>query len=206
MKPMAEPMVKAMAGRRRITLVRHGETEGESSIRFHGATDVPLSGFGRAQAVRAREHLDGRAFDLVVSSSLIRAEESARLIVPEVALRIELDFREIDFGRWEGLTIEEIESLDPDLHAEWQARTVSFDFPEGERRGDFRARVLAALERLLETAAGSILIVAHKGVVRTILEHLSGEAPPQPEPELGGVYELLAADTRGTAWSTLRLL
>ncbi|MBW2295110.1 MAG: histidine phosphatase family protein [Deltaproteobacteria bacterium] len=155
----------------RIVLLRHGETVGLSSVRYYGATDVALSQVGAEQAVAAARAIGSMAFDLVVASSLQRARRSASIVA-------------------EGLTREEIEAQDPALYAEWQERGLEFDFPGGERREDFRARVLAGLERLLDAPVASLLIVAHKGTVRTIAEELSGITLGPDQPELGGFYEL----------------
>lgn len=175
----------------RIVLVRHGETEGESSIRFHGASDVALNDVGRRQAREARGQMPDDRCELVVASSLMRARQTAHIIAPDRAVRLEPDFREIDFGRWEGFTREEIAALDPDLYDAWQGKVSGFEFPEGERRGDFRARVERGLERLLACGVGSAVVVAHKGVVRTIAEGLSGAVLPAAEPELGAVVSLV---------------
>jgi broad specificity phosphatase PhoE len=161
----------------RIILVRHGETVGQSSIRYYGATDVPLSDLGREQVRRARERIVDEAFEVVWASSLSRAAESARILAPDRPIQIEADFREVDFGRWEGLTREEIAALDPELFAIWQ-------------RDDFRARIARGLERLRASGVGSALVVAHKGVVRTLHELTSGETLAGPEPELGGVVQV----------------
>ena len=174
----------------RIILVRHGETEGQSSIRYYGATDVPLSELGRAQVRQARAQLAEAAFEVVWASSLSRAAESARILAPDRPIRIEPDFREVDFGRWEGLTREEIAALDPELFAIWQRDLARFDYPGGERRADFRARIARGFERLCGSGAESALVVAHKGVVRTLHELTSGETLAAPEPELGGVVEV----------------
>lgn len=174
----------------RIILVRHGETEGQSSIRYYGATDVPLSDLGREQVRRAREKIADEAFEVVWASSLSRAAESARILAPDRPIRIEADFREVDFGRWEGLTREEIAALDPELFALWQRDLARFDYPGGERREDFRARIARGLGRLRESGAGSALVVAHKGVVRTLHELTSGEALAGPLPDLGGVVQV----------------
>jgi len=174
----------------RIVLIRHGETEGESSIRFHGANDVALNAVGRRQAREARASMLDESWDLVVASSLTRAWQTAEIIAPDHDVQLEPDFREIDFGRWEGLTREEIAERDPDLFATWQAKRPGFEFPDGERRGDFRARVERGLERLLCSGVESAAVVAHKGVVRTIAEGLSGQMLPPDEPQLGGVMDL----------------
>ena len=171
----------------RILLIRHGETEGESSIRFHGATDVTLSDLGRAHMREARRALPDEAVDLVVASPLSRAWEGARIVRPHDPILLEDGFREIDFGRWEGLTAEEIEALDPTLYRVWREKPADFDYPEGEPRAAFRARVEAGLERVLARGHRSMLVVAHKGVVRTIVEKLCGEPLADGEPELGGL-------------------
>lgn len=174
----------------RLILVRHGETEGQSSIRYYGATDVPLSDLGREQVRRARERIANEAFEVVYASSLSRAAESARILVPDRPIEIEADFREVDFGRWEGLTREEIAAVDPELFAIWQRDLARFDYPGGERRADFRARIARGLDRLRTSGAGSALVVAHKGVVRTLYELTSGETLAAPEPDLGGVVQV----------------
>lgn len=187
-----------MSRLRRIVLVRHGETVGNSSVRFHGSGDVPLSDAGRAQLRETARALRTEAFDLVVASPLRRSWEGAAIVSGGASVRLEPDFREIHFGRWEGLTAEEIEAAEPALYRDWQSRVEGFEFPEGERRAAFRERVLAGLDRLLESEARSCLVVAHKGVIRTIVEKLCGEAPEQPHPELGEVIQV----TRGAdgAW------
>ena len=65
---------------RRIVMVRHGETEGESSIRFFGRTDVPLSALGREQARRLAGLVQHVGFSAVVHSPLARARESAEIV------------------------------------------------------------------------------------------------------------------------------
>ena len=150
----------------RILLLRHGETEGESSIRYHGATDVTLSDLGREQIRAARASLPDDAIDRVVASPLSRAWESACIVRPGAAVVLEAGFREIDFGRWEGLTAGEIEAVDPPLYRAWREGRPDFDYPGGERRSAFRARVEQGLRRQLSSGARSPLIVAHKGVIR----------------------------------------
>jgi broad specificity phosphatase PhoE len=177
---------------RELVLVRHGETEGESSIRYHGATDVPLSDLGRQQMRAARRRLPLREFGAVVSSPLSRAFEGARIAAPGADILVEEGFREIDFGRWEGLTREEIQARDPDLYAAWMADPESFRFPEGEDRVAFRARIEAALERLLALSVESALVVGHKGVIRTLLARLCGLELEPGAPALGEVVWVTA--------------
>jgi broad specificity phosphatase PhoE len=169
---------------RRLVMLRHGETVGNSSVRFHGAADVPLSESGRAQMLAAARALRQECFDLVVASPLRRSWEAAALVAGGAPVRIEDGLREIDFGRWEGLTSEEIERRDPVLHREWRARVPGFEYPGGELRAQFRARVMQAFARIEATGAEGVLLVGHKGVIRTLAESLLGAPLADGEPDL----------------------
>jgi broad specificity phosphatase PhoE len=171
----------------RLVMVRHAETVGRSSVRFHGSTDVALSEEGRAHMREVARSLRHEVFDLVVASPLRRSWEAAAVCAAGAPVLLVHDFREIDFGRWEGCTREEIEARDPVLFRDWQARAPGFEFPGGERRADFRARVLRGLETLKQSGAAAALVVVHKGVVRTLAEALLGAPLAEGEPELGGV-------------------
>jgi broad specificity phosphatase PhoE len=196
MAGVADPR-RAMSVLRRIVLVRHGETEGQSSVRFHGATDVALDAVGQEQIRATARRLGPECFDVVVSSPLRRAWQSAQILAGGVPIALESEFREVDFGRWEGLTAREIEQSDPVLYVDWQAGVESFEYPGGESRADFKGRVERGLDRLLASGAHSALVVAHKGVVRGISLALAGDPLDRERPPLGGVIEL----TRdGDAW------
>jgi broad specificity phosphatase PhoE len=174
----------------RIVLVRHGETVGESSSRYHGATDVALSELGREQVRRAYRSLPGDAFPLVLTSPLSRAWESARLLVPNGSIRLLDELREIDFGDWEGLTAEEIRARDPVRYEDWQSRRPGFEYPGGEPRAGFEERVHRAVDGMLSSDVFSLLVVGHKGVIRTIARRVVGEELPEGLPDLGAVLQL----------------
>jgi broad specificity phosphatase PhoE len=175
-----------MSKLRRIVLVRHGETVGNSSERFHGSSDVALSDEGREQMRAAAFALRTEAFDLVMASPLQRSWTSASIVSGGAPIRLDARLREVHFGRWEGLTKAEIEAADPILYADWQNQAADFEYPSGEARSEFRARVEECLAAVLETGAQNALLVVHKGVIRTIVEKLTGAAPEQGEPQLGG--------------------
>jgi broad specificity phosphatase PhoE len=178
-----------MSTLRRIVMVRHGETEGRSSVRFHGSADVPLNDEGRAQVHQRARRLATEVFDLVVASPLRRSWESAAIVSGGAPIRLEADIREIHFGRWEGLTAEEIEASDPSLYQEWQSGASGFEYPGGEPRAEFGERVKRGLESMTQSGAASILVVGHKGVMREIGRQLLGQELASPL-ELGGVASL----------------
>lgn len=175
---------------RRIVLVRHGETEGSSSVRYHGSGDVALSEEGREQMRRACVELNRVPFDLVVASPLQRAWQSAWILGRGAPVRLETELREVDFGRWEGRSAEEIRESDPALFEEWKAGKEDFTYPGGESRAALRERVRRGLERLLAAEAHNVLVVTHKGVIRILAEELAGEELADDEPALGGAVEL----------------
>ena len=187
-----------MSKLRRIVLLRHGETVGNSKERFHGSSDVALSDEGREHMRAASRRLAREVFEVVVASPMRRSWEGARIVAGGAPVRLEPGFREIHFGRWEGLTAEEIEAADPVLYRDWQARAPGFEYPSGELREVFRARVIAGLDRLAEGEAANALVVVHKGVIRTIAEHLLGSPLEDGTPGLGESVSL----TRGSdgAW------
>jgi len=162
----------------RLTLVRHGETEGESSIRYHGRNDVPLSALGRTQMERARAALRTHRFDAVYASRLSRSVEAAAIvggIRPEDMAGITriAGFDEIDFGDWEGLTAAEIQARDPERYACWLSNRGDFQYPGGESVAAFRQRVVQALHKVLAQAPpGHLLFAVHKGIIRSVLSEL----------------------------------
>jgi broad specificity phosphatase PhoE len=186
-------MEKAMSGLRRIVLIRHGETVGNSGERMHGSGDVALSASGREQMRRVAASLRTEVFDLVVASTLRRSWEAAQIVSGGAPIRLEADFREIHFGRWEGLSKAEIEASDPIAYRDWQARKPDFEFPGGELRAGFRARVARGLERLEASGADAALVVVHRGVIRAIAEKLLGSPLEDATPSLGEVVALSRA-------------
>ncbi|MGH7289295.1 MAG: histidine phosphatase family protein [Myxococcota bacterium] len=170
---------------RQILLVRHGETDGASSIRYFGSTDVDLSDAGRAEMRRVAMELAPRRVDLWLASNLRRSWSAAAIVSRGASVRIEPELREIHFGQWEGLTREEIAARDPVLYQDWQAGAEGFEYPGGEARAAFRARVGRALERLIASNARFAVGVLHKGVIREVARQLTGEPIPVNEPALG---------------------
>lgn len=166
-----------MNGERRLWLVRHGETEGQSSVRFHGSNDVALSDVGRAQVRALAPWLANVPFVRVVHSPLRRAAESARILAAECGLSAQClcadeRWREISFGACEGMTAEEIAAAHPDF---WRAHVAGAAeaFPGGEARSTFAARIAAAVDDLVrEPWTGDLLVVGHRGTVRQTLRTL----------------------------------
>jgi broad specificity phosphatase PhoE len=201
------PSIASLEGRRlpvmRITLVRHGETVGESSVRYYGITDVALSDTGREQMRCVRAALDGARFGAIFTSRLRRSIEAASVIAPGQPSPTPIaGFDEVNFGRWEGWSREEIAARDPLNYVLWQERRQAFTYPEGESRDVFHARVAKSLGELVARCAHAhVLMVLHKGVIGVILTELlqlGVEERARLAIELGSIHVVARGD--GDTW------
>jgi alpha-ribazole phosphatase len=159
----------------RLLLVRHGETERNSAQRYWGRTDVKLSPAGIRQAERLRDRLVKEPLSAVYSSDLRRASATAEIIAAQhnVAVTTCPELREIDFGEIEGLTFDEARRLYPEVVRLWTAQSPELKYPAGDSFTEFSNRVISFVPRLVKhTEKETVLIVAHSGVLRTLLCHL----------------------------------
>jgi broad specificity phosphatase PhoE len=164
----------------RLTLVRHGPTEWNALRRFQGRTDMPLSAHGRAQAWAIAETLRSEPFDRIYSSDLLRAAETARILGESRGAEITFDdrLREFDFGRWEGLTWDEIVVANPHL-AGLGSTAVKLYAPEnGESFPQVRERVASFLDDLTRQNHRAAAVVTHAGILHSMFSVL-GLAPPE---------------------------
>ncbi len=160
-----------------IKTIRHGETAFNVQGRYAGSLDVPLSEKGRADAVRAAQQLDVSA-DIVISSTLVRALETARILSEDPSRIIASDLcRERDFGAMQGLTARETEALRPvityfragdDFH--------SLNPPGGETLPALRKRAAAFASWVMSEFAGrTVLVVSHEVFLLQLHGLLRGE-------------------------------
>jgi broad specificity phosphatase PhoE len=143
---------------------------------FTGRTDLPLSPEGVVQARALIPLLQSARPGSVSCSPLLRARQTADIMLEGCPLpvRIDDDLREIDFGRWECKTFEQIEAQDPRAVSRWAKFDNNFAFPEGESLGGFLARMRRACRRLCDDPADTVLAVTHGGVIRAMLCRLLG--------------------------------
>ncbi|MFT4513644.1 MAG: broad specificity phosphatase PhoE [Planctomycetota bacterium] len=204
-----------MKSERRLWLVRHGETEGQSSIRYHGANDVALSDVGRQQIRALLPLLAGVPFAQVVHSPLSRAAESTSILVDGLrasgvaidvdSLRADERLREISFGACEGMTREEIDAAFPTFWADQEAGKTD-RFPDGELRTDFAARVSAAVAEVAASEwRGDALLVAHRGIVRQAIVSLLGDPKAPRDAYAVELASLSVLRQTGAGWELEQL-
>jgi len=156
----------------RLLLVRHGDSEYEAQARYWGHTDITLSPVGFKQAERLRDRLSVEELHYIYSSDLQRALSTAQIItsIHKVNIVPCAELREINFGKFEGKTFEEIKSAFPNAVQYWTGNNFNLPFPDGESLRDLENRVESFVGRLAKHPIEStVLIVAHGGPLKIML-------------------------------------
>lgn len=166
---------------RTIALLRHAETAVQYSGCLIGSTDLPLALERRRKASLLSPRIEGERPARLYCSPLRRARETAESLGESLGMipKIDSDLREIDFGRWEGMTFDAIQASDPEAVARWARFEPDFAFPGGESIEDFLARIRRVAKRFVECEGPSVLAVTHAGVIRAMICHLLGLSPRQ---------------------------
>ncbi len=158
----------------KLYLVRHGAIGPAGHRQFIGSTDLLLNENGEAQARRLASLLQALQPDAVWVSPMQRARQTADLALPGLPATVVEDLREINFGRWEGKTFDQIAESDPELVDRWYDFDTAFVFPEGEGLQSFLNRIKAVAADLAADPAESIAVVTHGGVIRSLVCHFLG--------------------------------
>lgn len=164
----------------RILLIRHGATVLSAEDRFAGSTDVELSEEGRRQARALGERLASETIAALYASPMRRTLDTATLVGRPHGLEPtgEPALREIDHGRWEGLTRSEVEERFAAEYAAWELDPVTFAPQGGEAGVAVMARALPVVRAIVERHAGStVAVVSHKATIRLVLAVLLGIEP-----------------------------
>jgi probable phosphoglycerate mutase len=161
----------------RLLLVRHGATTLSAEDRFAGATDIPLSDDGRAQAAALAERLRDDPISAIYCSPMRRTLETASIIAAphQLAPISRPALREIDHGHWEGLTRQDVESRFKDEYARWEEDPFSSAPSGGECGVDVMARALPIVRAIVEAHHGQqVVVVSHKATIRLVISSLLG--------------------------------
>jgi alpha-ribazole phosphatase len=152
-----------------IILARHGETDWNRDGRWQGHSNTSLNARGKEQARELANELT-EEIDVVYSSDLARARETAEIVAARLGLEVEVDprLRERGFGAWEGLTHSEIEDRYGEALARWRAGEGP-GADDAEPFDTFAERMGRFLDDVLERhPAERVLVIAHGGSIRVI--------------------------------------
>ena len=158
----------------KLYVARHGETEWNALNKVCGRTDLPLTENGLRQAECLAERTENLGINVILSSPMLRARQTASPTAIRLGLEIHTDDRliEQDYGIFEGA-----DRQNPSFLA--NKRQFAFCYPGGESMMDVAHRVYSLLEELKEEYPDqNVLLVCHGGVcrvIRTYFEDMTNE-------------------------------
>ena len=159
-----------------IILARHGETEWNVAEVFRGQIDIDLNETGVKQAELLSGYLSTSAIAAVYSSPLKRALKTAEIIAQPHKLKVNVDPDLIDFnfGKWQGLSHQEVKEKYRDLYATWITHPEQVRMPDGEALEDVSKRVIRVRNKVIENHRGTVVIVGHRVVNKVMICTLLG--------------------------------
>ena len=162
-----------------IGLFRHGQTDWNVNFLLQGVTDIPMNSTGIEQVRTAARSLNRNDWDLILTSPLGRARQTAEIIAKQKGfsnIQQEDLLIERSFGEAEGLAYEQ-----------WKSKYSNLDeIPGGESKSDLTRRSLLLLETFINTHPGKrILAISHGALIRTVLGITSENQLPREGERLG---------------------
>jgi len=180
-----------------IGLFRHGQTDWNINFLLQGVTDIPMNSTGIEQVKNAARALQRSDWDLVLTSPLGRARETAEIIAEHLGFDdvFEQDLLiERSFGEAEGLAYEQ-----------WKTKYSNLDeIPGGESKSELTARSELLLETFASTHPGKrILAISHGALIRTVLSISSENQLPREGERLGNA-SLNVVSHRESSWTVTK--
>ena len=161
-----------------IELIRHFATEGNLEKRYIGVTDEEIKAeFVLEHTLKKEEN--GREEwkpELVIVSPLRRCRQTAELIYPEYKQHIVPDFRECDFGIFEGKNYKELSGNEQ--YQRWIDSNATIPFPQGEDVADFKKRSVKGWYDMIKQCRllnySDIACVIHCGTIMSVMSEIYG--------------------------------
>ncbi len=161
----------------RIILVRHGQTEWNRVERFRGRAELDLDETGMRQAEATARRLAQWPVSALYTSPLKRAMRTAEALGRRLDVTVQTSpgLTDIDFGLWQGLSLEEAAQQNSAVYARWLESPERVKVPQGESLEEVRARAVAALEDILASHDDeTVALVSHKVVCKVLILSVLG--------------------------------
>lgn len=159
----------------RLFLLRHGRTAWNAGEVFRGREDIPLDPVGETEARLLAERLRGERLEVIFSSPLRRAKQTAFFISEQTGAPVveAEELIDLDYGQWQGSTLQEVRDCFPELYELWLKFPHEVVFPSGEGLKDVLGRVGPFVQAVLERFDGkTVAFVTHKVVLKVLICHL----------------------------------
>lgn len=155
----------------RISIIRHGMTEANETGIYIGSTDMPLSRKGAGELAAKMDEFDYPSVQRVYSSPLCRCTETAEILFPEIELIKSDGLRELNFGEFEGKTVDEL--INRDDYKSWLKGGKNTRPPKGESLEEMTARTFSALHNIItdmmQNSITQAAIITHAGIITNML-------------------------------------
>lgn len=152
--------------------MRHGQTSWNQEGKYQGHSDISLNERGIKQGNLVAKRLAKEKISAIYSSDLLRAQQTAKAIAEYHGLSVitKPEFREINFGIWEGLTYQEIMVDWSEILTAMYSKPGEIGPPQGESFQVVKQRVTRALQECVkEHQEQTIVLVSHGGTMRVLL-------------------------------------
>ena len=134
--------------------------------------DEPISAQGQGDAKKLCSYFAGKSIAAIYISEYQRTRQTSEPLARQFNLTPVIDARlnEIDNGRLDGMTDEQIQQVYPDVWRAFLSRSADFRFPEGETGEEARQRIVEFLEEKRQRhASENIILVSHEGLIRLLM-------------------------------------
>jgi phosphoserine phosphatase len=160
-----------------LIIVRHGETAWNKDNIFRGRVPVALSENGLKQAEQLAEYLSQKKIKAVYCSPLQRALQTAQAVArrQQLAAQPVEDLTDLDFGEWEGVSVQDVQIRYPEIYNLWLKRPDLSQIPGGESLQEARKRVMDAVDKIIaDNKEGAVAIVTHRVIAKVLVCALLG--------------------------------
>jgi len=159
---------------KKIFLIRHGETESNRKGIFRGRLNIPLSLKGKEQGLELRQYFEHIPIDIIYTSPLQRAIETAQIAFPTHSATPEPLLDNLDLGTWSGMDKEMVKEQFPQQWDTWIKRPESITFPGGESLRDVMKRINLFFQKIIDGKEENIAAVSHRSVLKVMLAVVVG--------------------------------
>lgn len=160
------------SGKGNFFFLRHGESAGNVAHVAQGRADFPLTEKGKKQAARAGRWFEEKEIDLILSSPLLRASETAEIVARETGIgrvQIREELIEIEIGLFSGLNWDEAAARYPQVKRQFGMHNWD-GVPGAEKADEIYGRAEKVWELVLQNGAKNILAVTHSGLLQWIIK------------------------------------
>lgn len=155
----------------RLYVVKSGQTTWEAESRMDPAAGAPLSAEGARQARLAAGELAGRRIVVVYCGNGEAERQTARAVAKALGVKVKTrhDLRELDYGLWQGLTIDQIKRRQPKVFRRWRESPQSVCPPGGETLGEAEARLRTVLQDIVKRHKDEHAVLVLRPVLLALL-------------------------------------